>query len=922
MRKPIALFSVMIFMAALAGCPYFPSERFTSADLSGGYYPTADAGDGAAEGDGANGGAEREVVEPDVIRQDGNLLYVLNQYRGLSIVDLATESLLAQLPTLGYPRDLYLRDGTAYILVGYAQEAVLEDGIMRLDIGSRLYVADVTEPANASIVADFDLEGDLVDSRMVGDALYVVGAAYQWYYGVVDVEPVEGDGESPDDAGVTKKQTGESWVTSVAVGDPGNIAVVDSLSIPGAGNVIQATAEAIFVAAPPWYGPDGDYTQITYIDISDPAGAIVQGGAVSVPGYVADRFKMDAYEGVLRVVSNTGWQNREVYITTVDLSDPSVPAILGQTTLEGAQGETLFATRFDGHRAYIVTYLLVDPLFVVDLSDPANPVVAGELEVPGWSTHIEPRGDLLVTLGVDDADGRKVKVSLFDVADPTAPSEVATASFGDGWSWSTAYTDVKSFTVLDDLLMVPVTGWSEEGAVNRLQFLSYTPTSLTVRGSAAMQGQILRSFRYGGNYYGVTSEQVAVVDGTDLDSPEVTGTITLAEYVFDYLEMGADLGAMVVAHADSQEVVVRTETLAGTPLGEVTVPMANVSAAEKVAGKVVLTASEWDYETYDAQQRVVIVDVSDPSAPAVTADISIDMYPWWGWCYYCYGPEVDMMAKQFADMAYLPYGYGADSALVAGDLLVLRGTADAWDITVGDDMPYSGVAVVDVAAGALLHTIGLGYEQLVSVEAAGDNLYLSTREALSALPAIAPRCAWYVQELDPTTAAVGPAANVPGRYLQYDPATDVLVLQDWQYGPNFETENRLRTVRWTGGETVQVIDQQTLPDYVGNVQAAGSRLYYEHYDTQTQLSAVALSPSGMMSLAGTLVRDGYYGWLLAAQDTQALLSYGNSIARYDFAGEPALEELVQVMGWPNSARFGADTVYVPMGYSGLAKLPL
>ena len=38
-----------------------------------------------------------------------------------------------------------------------------------------------------------------------------------------------------------------------------------------------------------------------------------------------------------------------------------------------ASGDSLYATRFDGARAYIVTYFTVDPLFVIDLSDPSAP---------------------------------------------------------------------------------------------------------------------------------------------------------------------------------------------------------------------------------------------------------------------------------------------------------------------------------------------------------------------------------------------------------------------------------------------------------------------------------------------------------------------------------------------------------------------
>jgi uncharacterized secreted protein with C-terminal beta-propeller domain len=41
--------------------------------------------------------------------------------------------------------------------------------------------------------------------------------------------------------------------------------------------------------------------------------------------------------------------------------------------LELGKGEQLHATRFDGSLVYLVTFLRIDPLWVVDLSDPLDP---------------------------------------------------------------------------------------------------------------------------------------------------------------------------------------------------------------------------------------------------------------------------------------------------------------------------------------------------------------------------------------------------------------------------------------------------------------------------------------------------------------------------------------------------------------------
>ena len=85
-------------------------------------------------------------------------------------------------------------------------------------------------------------------------------------------------------------------------------------------------------------------------------------GSVRVFGSVADKFKMNWHDGVLRVVSATWdtssrtWLNR---LETFRLPSPASPqteplAPLGAIDL--GRGERLFATRFDGARAYVVTY--------------------------------------------------------------------------------------------------------------------------------------------------------------------------------------------------------------------------------------------------------------------------------------------------------------------------------------------------------------------------------------------------------------------------------------------------------------------------------------------------------------------------------------------------------------------------------------
>ncbi|HNR36510.1 MAG TPA: beta-propeller domain-containing protein, partial [Candidatus Hydrogenedentes bacterium] len=876
----------------------------------------------------------REVVEPDVIRRIGNLLYVLNQYRGLTIVNLDTNAILSQAPTIGYPRDLYVTGNRAYVLVGYAASYTNDNGKFTYDIASRVYVLDISDPTRVPIVASFDLDGDFVDSRMVGSVLYAVCARYEWYWEDVPGGTVTDDETAAGSNGpaIVKEQTSSSWVTSLDIADPNHPVEVNRLSLDGYGNIIQATADALFVAAPDnayWYSST---TTIRYIDISDPHGQIAVRGAATVQGVVADRFKMDVYDNVLRVVSSAwNWQEgwRRVYITTINLADPDHLAKLGETQLDEASGETLFATRFDGPLAYIVTYLVVDPLFIVDLSNPAKPVVAGEIKAPGWSTHIEPRGDRLIALGVDDTDGRKVCVSLFDVSNPASASQLDRVTFGQNWAWSTAYSDVKAFTVLDDVLIVPFSGWEETGGYERLQFISYTRDTLSLRGYADLEGSIMRSFEYDPYYFGVTTEQLATIDASDLDHPEVIRRLTLAENVVDCFELNGGIRAEIISVSDTGRTRVRLLDAASAVLGETDADIGSFMKALPNGDSVVLVGTFYEsrYDTlggysYEYYYLVATIDCTAPEAPVATV-FKVDAQPYWGWYWYDW-----YMGGVEADKSIMPWwGYRwwypqADSAFLLNGLLALRCGGQQFDETFGDETaPYQGIALVNLSTQAV-HTIGFGYTGISSLNAAGSKLYLGTQKDAGAVAGTwMPICAHYLREIDPAAPSIGPAVNVPGLFEQF--AAGILVTRDDQWGENWTFKSSLVTMPWDGRSPIrEVADTLALPPGAGSVLPRGSAIYFTAYEAGTLLYAVAMDPAGKLALGDGLLLTDQWATLFEADAATAYVTIGNLVARYGFAdGQGSLRDVAETMGYPTSVRFGAEHAYIALGYSGVHVLP-
>lgn len=126
----------------------------------------------------------------------------------------------------------------------------------------------------------------------------------------------------------------------------------------------------------------------------------------------------------------------------------------------GLPQEQLYATRFLGDKAYVVTFRVTDPLYVIDLSDPSDPFIAGELKVDGYSDYLHPVAEsLLLGIGKDAipagavGDGRGawyqgVKLSLIDVADPTNPREVDKVIIGKRGTDSTVLYNHHALTSL------------------------------------------------------------------------------------------------------------------------------------------------------------------------------------------------------------------------------------------------------------------------------------------------------------------------------------------------------------------------------------------------------------------------------------------------------------------------------------------
>lgn len=521
------------------------SAKNAGGSSSGGM--SADAGAAAPSSEGAGqDGAARAVQEADIIKVDGNRLYALSRYGGLAIVDISNPDqmkLLGRRRIDGMPFEMYVQNGRAFVMLN-------EFGRWVHDVNSvygqwvqtsEILTLDVTNPAAIAEVSHFDVPGTIADSRMVGDAAYVVTYENGYCWGC--------------------QQNPATIVTSFDM--KGAITKSDQLvyASPNRNSSmwqrsVSATNQRLYIAGPEWSWSPGQTNAssvIQVVDITDPTGKLKKGADVAVAGQVNSRWQMDEHAGVLRVVSQfgNGWTGPNGQINpkvqTFSVTSASQITPLGSTELILPKPESLRSVRFDGPRGYAITAERTDPLFTIDLSDPAAPKQAGELEMPGWIFHMEPRGDRLIGFGYDDMSQTKLAVSLFDVSDLTKPTMLERVSFGAGWSAFSEDQDRihKSVRILDDagMILVPFASygrWNDtqcEQPQSGIQLIDYGRDALALRGIAPQWGMPRRAFVANGRLLAMSDRNVTSFDITSRDAPVKKNELDLSNPAYRLAEL-------------------------------------------------------------------------------------------------------------------------------------------------------------------------------------------------------------------------------------------------------------------------------------------------------------------------------------------------------------------------------------------------
>jgi len=266
------------------------------------------------------------------------------------------------------------------------------------------------------------------------------------------------DVSSCDNALASQAAHGKSFVSLIAI----DLETLDPPSrtlIAGKPGYVYASDSALYLATDGVDGSDFIYRQQGQADQSTVHKFAFDGtttsyrGSSTIPGHVLNQFSMDEQDGVLRLATSSGW-----------VPDPSVSSnLLTLAEQDGtlqqlgrigniAPTEDIRSVRFDGTRAFVVTFKKTDPLFVFDLTEPAAPKQLGELKIPGFSTYMHPIDhDHLLAIGFDADDHGSfayfdgIQLQIFDVSELSNPKLLHKTIIGTRGSASEALTNHLAF---------------------------------------------------------------------------------------------------------------------------------------------------------------------------------------------------------------------------------------------------------------------------------------------------------------------------------------------------------------------------------------------------------------------------------------------------------------------------------------------
>ena len=427
---------------------------------------------------------QQGVAEGDRVKYDGEHMFIANNKYDFHILENSAQqqyqssvrvmkrdgngdvSEVADIP-LNLPsaniKSLYLNNNALVSVSDIYQEQVVytndtamtADSIMPSQTKFNVSLINVNEPTDSIMIDSLTFDGFVVDSRRVGDILYVISRYSPIIDGLIYAENKEEKlanyrrimetnieellPKYRNKAGVertlvttescylpenaTDKDGFDGMITLTAI-NINNPQQLTSACINSQIEGIYATASSVYlystnyVSKPPFQSQTEQASEETSVIHKFTLDGLSIDYAAS--GSLLGRFdwhmsnlRFSEYNGDLRVITTAGdrfsgyqhklnilRQNNKDLNLVAQLPNASNPKPIGKVNNGGIVLEDIKSVRFFDELAYVVTFLTTDPLYVLDLSDALNPLIRGELEVPGYSSYLHPVSEnLLIGIG-------------------------------------------------------------------------------------------------------------------------------------------------------------------------------------------------------------------------------------------------------------------------------------------------------------------------------------------------------------------------------------------------------------------------------------------------------------------------------------------------------------------------------------------
>lgn len=474
------------------------------------------------------------VDEADIVKTDGDYIYYISSKKVVIVntkdsSNLKIEAELKYENENFYPNELYIYENKL-VVIGEKnkndyEELITVETIYPIDNnGTIAKIYNIENRNKPKLEREVEVQGNYLTSRMINDNLYFITNKYLYSYLIINKEINEIDENEFKpvyrDTAISEEEKyieyndiyyfPESEDTSYlnVVGfniNDNKEANIDTYL--GAGTEIYSSQNSLYITRVKYeyedtktHGYYNNYDVNTYIYKFELEGSKATYKNVgSVPGKVLNQFSMDEKDGYFRIATtNSSNWNSETNTNNLYVLNENLE-IVGKIE-ELAKGEKIYSVRFMQNRAYMVTFVETDPLFVIDLSEPTNPIVLGELKIPGYSKYLHPYDENYI-IGFGEktktnenggvvADG--MKMALFDVTNPNKPQELYSVNIGDQGTYSELLYNHKAllFSKEKNIIAFPINIKEEKDDTTKLKFQGAVVYVLDLENGFTLKGQI------------------------------------------------------------------------------------------------------------------------------------------------------------------------------------------------------------------------------------------------------------------------------------------------------------------------------------------------------------------------------------------------------------------------------------------------